>query len=100
MLSKNPVFHRHVYVDDGDDDDDDGDDDDANWNRKCNSKIWWSQILKNQMHRYFHYVGGSQLSGCYGDDENVDDNDDDEDGDIVATTGEKAPSYQQTGATL
>ena len=98
MLSKNPVFHRHVYVDDGDDDD--GDDDDANWNRKCNSKIWWSQILKNQMHRYFHYVGGSQLSGCYGDDENVDDNDDDEDGDIVATTGEKAPSYQQTGATL
>ena len=41
MLSKNPVFHRHVYVvDDGDDDDDDdGDDDDANWNRKCNSKI-------------------------------------------------------------
>ena len=27
MLSKNPVFHRHVYVDDGDDDDDDGDDD-------------------------------------------------------------------------
>ena len=39
-------------------------------------------------------------SGHYGDDENVDDDDEDDDGDIVVITGEKAPSYQQTGATL
>ena len=33
MLSKNPVFHRHVYVvDNGDDDDDDDDDDDVERN--------------------------------------------------------------------